>query len=103
MNRAKDIVPASSGDTSQLAAMVPTFSQCTASMPIPTAAKPTMAPTIEWVVETGEPFMVAIISQVPAASSADSMPYTINSGLPDIDSASIMPWRMVAVTSPPAR
>ena len=68
------MVPASSGDTSELAAMVPTFSQCTASTPIPTAAKPTMAPTIEWVVDTGQPLILASISQVPAASSADSMP-----------------------------
>ena len=33
-----------------------------------------MAPTMEWVVETGQPFMEAISSQIPAASSEASMP-----------------------------
>ena len=41
---------------------------------MPTAAKPTIAPTIEWVVETGQPRVEAIISQIAAASSAASMP-----------------------------
>ena len=74
-----------------------------ASTDIPTAAKPTMAPTMEWVVDTGQPCMLAISSQVAAASSADNMPYTISSGCPAMTSASMMPLRMVAVTSPPAR
>ena len=66
--------PAVSGDTTQLATMVPTWSHFTASMPIPTAAKPTIAPTMEWVVETGQPRCEAIKSQVPAASSEASIP-----------------------------
>ena len=72
--RKKEINPASSGDVTQLATMVPTLSQCTESMPTPTAAKPTMAPTMEWVVDTGQPNQDATTSQMPAASSADSMP-----------------------------
>jgi hypothetical protein len=43
-------------------------------MPMPTAAKPTMAPTMECVVDTGQPLRDATSSQVPAASNAASMP-----------------------------
>ena len=51
----KDRVPDITGDTTQLATMEDTFPQLTASGDMPTAAKPTMAPIIEWVVETGQP------------------------------------------------
>ena len=68
------MVPASSGETIQLAAIWPTAPQSTAEAPRPATEKPTMAPTMEWVVETGQPFMEAISSQVAAASSAASMP-----------------------------
>ena len=54
--------------------MEPTLPQLTTSGEMPTAAKPTMAPTMECVVETGQPMALAISSQVPAASRADSMP-----------------------------
>jgi len=94
--------PAVTGETTQLMTIVPTCSQWTASMPIPTAANPTMAPTIECVVETGQPFWDAMSSHVPAASNAASIPYTSSSGVPASSSASTMPLRMVDVTSPPA-
>ena len=68
------IRPPSSGETSQLATMPPILPHLTASTPMPTTAKPTIAPTIEWVVETGQPRVEAIISQIAAASSAASMP-----------------------------
>ena len=68
------MVPESTGDTTQLAAMVITEPQSTEAAPRPATEKPTMAPTMEWVVETGQPFMEAISSQVAAASSAASMP-----------------------------
>ncbi len=68
------MAPASSGDTTQLATMVPILPHFTASTPMPTMAKPTMAPTMEWVVDTGQPKKDAISSQMPAASSAASMP-----------------------------
>jgi len=74
MNRAKEMVPASTGDTTQLATMVVTRPQLTTSTEMPTAAKPTMAPTIEWVVETGQPLRLATSSQMPAANSADVIP-----------------------------
>ncbi len=41
------MVAANTGDTTQLAAIVPTLLQFTESIEIATAAKPTMAPTIE--------------------------------------------------------
>ena len=66
--------PAVSGETTQLITIVPTLAHLTASIPIPTAAKPTMAPTIECVVDTGQPRFDAISNQVPAASSDASMP-----------------------------
>src|SRR5690554_7773032 len=91
------MVPASIGEITQLATMDSTLLQATASMEIPTAAKPTMAPTIEWVVETGQPKTLAINSQVPAASSADNMPYTNSSGESTIAFESIIPCRIVAV------
>ena len=100
---AKAIEPARSGDTTQLAAICPTLPHATASTEIPTAAKPTMAPTMECVVETGHPLMLAIRSHVAAASSADSMPNTSNSGVSVSTAGSMIPLRFVEVTSPPAR
>ncbi len=82
--------------------MDPTVAHCTAANPIPTIAKPTMAPTMVWVVETGQPKYDATINQTPAASNDASMPNTSSSGLPASRSASMMPLRMVAVTWPPA-
>ena len=58
----------------KLMTIVPTWPHCTASIPIPTAAKPTIAPTIEWVVDTGQPLREATSNQVPAASNDASMP-----------------------------
>ena len=66
--------PAKRGDTTQLIAIVPTLPHATASTEMPTAANPTMAPTIECVVETGQPRLLAIASHVAAASSAASIP-----------------------------
>ena len=66
--------PAVRGDATQLIKMLPTVFHCTASKPIPTAAKPTVAPTIECVVDTGQPFRDAINNHVPAASNAASIP-----------------------------
>ena len=54
--------------------MEPTLLQFTASTPTPTAAKPTMAPTMEWVVDTGQPKCEAPSSHTPAANSDASMP-----------------------------
>ena len=68
------MVPESNGDTTQLAAIAATLSQATASTDMPTAANPTIAPTMECVVETGHPFWLASANQVAAASKEASMP-----------------------------
>ena len=77
----KAIVPDINGETTQLDTIDPTLDQLTASTLIPTAANPTIAPTIECVVETGHPLDEAISNQVPAASNAANIPNTNKSGV----------------------
>ena len=62
-----------------------------------------MPPTIECVVETGQPMRVATSSQSAAPSSAAIMMNMKSRGLPSIAPRSTMPERTVSVTSPPAR
>ena len=95
--------PPISGETTQLATIWPIFAQFTASTPMPTTPKPTMAPTIVWVVDTGQPRDEATISQIPAASSAANMPKTNISGFSEMGAGSMIPLRIVLVTCPPAR
>jgi hypothetical protein len=54
------------------------------------------------VVETGQPNRDATSSQMPPASSEASMPTISSSGESANSSASTIPLRIVAVTSPPA-
>ena len=68
------MVPPTNGETIQLITTVTRLCHLTASGPMATTAKPTMAPTMEWVVETGQPLAEAIISQMAEASRAASMP-----------------------------
>src|SRR5690554_2586175 len=75
-NKIKEMVPATAGEITQLAAILPTSLQLTASMEIPTAAKPTTAPTNECVVDTGQPLNEASKSHVPEASKEPSIPNT---------------------------
>src|SRR5690606_18529531 len=91
------------GEITQLETMEVTALQLTASTAIPTEANPMIAPTMEWVVETGHPRRLAISRQHPAARGADSMPETSRCGVSVMGAGSTMPLRMVAVTSPPAR
>src|SRR5690554_219638 len=99
----KEMNPAITGDTTQLEMIDVTELQSTTSTEMPTAAKPTIAPTMEWVVDTGQPRRLAISNQVPAASKDASIPYTSRSGVSVKRAGSTIPLRMVAVTSPPAR
>ena len=55
----KASTPPISGDVTHEATICATLPQLTASTPSATAPKPTIAPTIEWVVETGSPMRVA--------------------------------------------
>ena len=61
-----------------------------------------MAPMMLCVVETGHPIQLATVSQSAAASREESIPQTRISGLPRIGVGSMMPFRMVLVTFPPA-
>src|SRR5690554_8235947 len=71
LNSTNERVPASNGDISQLEAITPTLPHSTASIPSPTAPKPTTAPTIECVVETGQPLAEATNNHTPAANNAE--------------------------------
>src|SRR6056297_959635 len=102
MNSSSPITPARTGLMNQLITILPSWGHCTAFIPSAATAKPVTAPTIEWVVETGQPYFEAISSQVPAASSDASMPNTSRSGVAANRLASTMPLRMVEVTPPPA-
>ena len=95
--------PPSTGETNQLATISPSLSHCTASMPTAATPTPTTAPTIECVVDTGQPRIVATISQTAAASSAASMPSISNSGIGAKTSPSMIPFEIVEATPPPAR
>ncbi len=103
VNNKNEMVPAITGDITQLAVIEATLGHWITSTPIPTAAKPTIAPTIECVVDTGQPKYEAINNHMPAASKVPSMPKTSSSGVSLMTAASIIPSLMVAVTSPPAR
>ena len=65
------------GEVIQLEAISNILSQETAPEPFVIKTKPTMAPTIEWVVDTGQPFLLASMSQLPVAKRVAIIP-TIN-------------------------
>ena len=65
--------------------------------------KPTIAPTIVCVVETGHPLRLAIINHDPAANKEEIIPYISKSKFPVNNSGSITPFLIVCVTPPPAR
>ena len=88
--RTNAISPPTTGEMTQLAAICPIFAHLTASTPIPAMPKPTKAPTIECVVETGQPFNEATNSQMAAASKAAIMP-----------NISISGWFAIGEGSPP--
>ena len=62
------------GEVIQLEAISNILSQETAPDPFVIKTKPTMAPTIEWVVETGQPFLLANMSQLPVAKRVAIIP-----------------------------
>src|SRR5690606_3062661 len=68
LNRPKASSPERNGVITQLDTMGTSPPQFTASTDTPTEAKPMMAPTMEWVVDTGQPRIEAMNSQVPADS-----------------------------------
>ena len=54
--------------------MLPTTDQLILSDPSAYMPKPTIAPTIVCVVDTGQPLMLATKSQTPAANNDEIMP-----------------------------
>ena len=66
--------PPISGDVNQLAAMKPIEPQFTLLTPTETHPKPAIAPTIECVVETGQPRNAAMWIQSAAEISAAKVP-----------------------------
>ena len=85
----------------QLAAIEPMVPQLATPQPPAATPAPRTPPTMEWVVDTGAPEAVAILSQMAPASSAASISQTKTSELATALGA-MMPPRMVDTTSPPA-
>ncbi len=63
---------------------------------------PTMAPTMEWVVDTGSERQVAKLTQRAAESRAERAPRMASRGSAMAPGATI-PWRMVSVTWEPMK
>ena len=97
----KASVPESSGEISHDETIRSSLALLTASIPNATAPKPAIAPTIECVVETGQPSREATISQVPAAVSEASIPNFSVSSDAVVMAGSRIPPRIVFVTCPP--
>ena len=77
-----------SGETTHPHVIRPTVFQSTIEIPIATHPNPTTAPTIECVVDTGNPKYDAVMSHVPAAISAAIIPKPrINAAYPSPYSA----------------
>ena len=91
-------MPDIKGETTQLMTMLPTLPQLTESTPMPTMAKPTIAPTMVWVVDTGQPARDAINNHIPAAINEASMPNISNSGVCATLELSMIPFLIVEVT-----
>ena len=64
---------------------------------------PTIPPTIEWVVEMGSPNLDAIKSQIPELNNADIIIRTKSMGFMPLSGNTMIPSRIVLVTSPPAK
>ena len=90
------------GDTTQLSTTSPSLAQLTTEKPPAMIPKPIMAPTMEWVVETGSDFHVARLTHRDAASRADSAPSNAVWGSVII-SGDTIPLRMVLVTCEPMK
>ena len=101
--RPNAMAPPTRGEKIQLAAIRPILAHRMAPKPPPTKPKPTTAPTMEWVVETGIPRAVATWSQMAAASRAEVMPQRMRLGLGAKTAGSTMPFRTVSVTWEPTR
>ncbi len=90
------------GDVIQPATAASSFPQLTIAKPRAMMPKPIMAPTIEWVVETGSDFQVAKLTHRAEASRAASAPIRSRCGSPR-RSVETVPLRIVLVTWAPIK
>ena len=95
------IAPPITGEIIQLAAIIPIWFQFAIPNPPAAIPAPRTPPTIAWVVETGAPKAVAMLSQrAPAKSAAIIKAIKIRAF--GIREGSMIPFFTVLTTSPPA-
>ena len=100
--KAAAMMPPSTGEMIQEAAIFPMVPQATIPKPAAAIPAPMTPPTMEWVVDTGAFDRVAKLSQSAAASSAAIIAQMKESVLPPNAEMSMIPFLMVLTTSPPA-
>ena len=95
------MAPPSTGEITQLAAILDMVGQFTAAKPAAAIPAPITPPTTECVVETGAPTHVAKFTQSAADKSAANIAQI---KMPEVCmlSGAMMPFAMVDTTSPPA-
>src|SRR6056300_148724 len=95
------ITPPNTGEITQLAAIFDMVPQSTAPKPAAAMPAPITPPTTEWVVDTGAPTHVAILTH-NAADSRAAIIAQINTSTDCMLDGAMMPLAMVDTTSPPA-
>src|SRR6056297_1530956 len=95
------MIPPSTGEITQLAAMALMVGQLTAPKPAAAMPAPMTPPTTEWVVETGAPTHVARLTQSAADMSA-AIIAQMKTSAEAIVVGAMIPLEMVETTSPPA-
>jgi len=102
LNIKKAMIRLKTGDYTQLSTTAASLVQLMTEKPPAMIPKPIIAPTIEWVVETGNDFQVAKLTQRAAASKAEKAPIRATCGS-DMISVDTIPLRMVSVTCEPMK
>ena len=74
LNMLQAIIRLKMGDMTQLATTAPSLPQLMTVNPPAMMPNPIMAPTMEWVVDTGSDFQVAKLTHRAAASKAEKAP-----------------------------
>ena len=102
LNIRNEIIRLKRGEMIQLKATARSLPQFTTENPPATMPKPIMAPTIEWVVDTGSDFKVEKLTHSAAARSAEREPISARWGSVRI-SVDTIPLRIVSVTWEPMK
>ena len=100
LNMLQLMIRLNTGDMIQLATTAPSLPQLMTANPPAIIPNPIMAPTMEWVVDTGSDFQVAKLTHKAAARSAEKAPSNARCGS-DRTSVETIPLRMVLVTCAP--